>query len=234
MFNMPQSIRALGYALLADVVSASQIGAILKELTRLSAGQSERRGSVYAARNLLATVPAVARLACSPELRSVIGPVLGRAAFPVRAILFDKVSGANWRVGWHQDQIIPVAARKEVPGFSAWSIKENVPHVRPPAAVLERMLSLRIHLDDCPGTNGALRVIPGSHANGILDEEQIKRISAEVQPITCEVKRGDVLAMRPLLLHSSAPASEPSHRRVIHLEYAAEPLPGGLEWPRWN
>jgi hypothetical protein len=36
--------------------------------------------------------------------------------------------------------------------------------------------------------------------------------------------------MRPLLLHASSPAADPRHRRVIHLEFAAEPLPGGLEW----
>ena len=36
--------------------------------------------------------------------------------------------------------------------------------------------------------------------------------------------------MRPLLLHASASGTAPGHRRVVHLEYAAEPLPGGLEW----
>jgi hypothetical protein len=36
--------------------------------------------------------------------------------------------------------------------------------------------------------------------------------------------------MRPLLLHASASARVPGHRRVIHLEYAAESLPDGLEW----
>ncbi len=36
--------------------------------------------------------------------------------------------------------------------------------------------------------------------------------------------------MRPLLLHASASGTNPGHRRVIHLEYAAVSLPGGLEW----
>ena len=36
--------------------------------------------------------------------------------------------------------------------------------------------------------------------------------------------------MRPLLLHASASGTGPGRRRVIHLEYAAEDLPGGLEW----
>jgi hypothetical protein len=32
--------------------------------------------------------------------------------------------------------------------------------------------------------------------------------------------------MRPLLLHSSARASTPRHRRVVHLEFAPRELPG--------
>ena len=38
--------------------------------------------------------------------------------------------------------------------------------------------------------------------------------------------------MRPLLLHASSASQSPRHRRVIHLEYAADPLPGGLVWDR--
>jgi hypothetical protein len=32
------------------------------------------------------------------------------------------------------------------------------------------------------------------------------------------------------LLHASSAATEPGHRRVMHIEYACEPLPAGLEW----
>ena len=36
--------------------------------------------------------------------------------------------------------------------------------------------------------------------------------------------------IRPLLLHASSAAESPRRRRVVHLEYAADPLPGGLDW----
>ena len=36
--------------------------------------------------------------------------------------------------------------------------------------------------------------------------------------------------MRPLLLHASSPSKVPGHRRVIHLDFASSPLPGGLYW----
>jgi len=157
--------------------------------------------------------------------------MLGESCFPVRGILFDKVDGANWLVGWHQDQIIPVAERRETVGFSAWSIKENVPHVRPPVLILERMLTLRIHLDNCSRQNGALKVIPGSHRSGFLNELQVNEFVVNAEPIVIEAPRGSVLAMCPLLLHASAPSENPSHRRVIHLEFAVDPLPGDLQWP---
>ena len=119
-----------GFALVPDVVSEEEIEAILADLDQLSAGKSSHRGQMYAARNLLTTVPAIAKLAAGVQIRSLIEPILGNASFPVRGILFDKATGANWRVGWHQDQVIPVAKRIEVPGFTAWSVKHGVPHVR--------------------------------------------------------------------------------------------------------
>jgi signal transduction histidine kinase len=38
------------------------------------------------------------------------------------------------------------------------------------------------------------------------------------------------ILMRPLLLHRSSSTKAPSHRRVLHLDFATEELPGGLEW----
>src|SRR6266568_4969591 len=49
-------------------------------------------------------------------------------------------------------------------------------------------------------------------------------------PGACLVPRGGALLMRPLLLHASSAAEAPGHRRVIHLEYAVDPLPDGLAW----
>jgi hypothetical protein len=46
----------------------------------------------------------------------------------------------------------------------------------------------------------------------------------------CCVPRGGALLMRPLLLHASSSCVIATPRRVIHLEFAAEELPAGLEW----
>jgi ectoine hydroxylase-related dioxygenase (phytanoyl-CoA dioxygenase family) len=126
--------------------------------------------------------------------------------------------------------MIPVAERKNVPGFGPWSIKAGVVHVKPPAAVLAGMLALRVHLDDCGMDNGPLRVLPGSHRHGFLSSAEVREWIATREPVTCIARRGDVLAMRPLLLHASSPAEVPAHRRVLHIEYSAQPLPSPLRW----
>src|SRR4029453_8748221 len=98
----------------------------------------------------------------------VVGRGLGRITRPVRGILLDKVPGANWHVGWHQDLVIPVRERREVSGFGPWTVKAGMPHVKPPAEVLAGMLTIRVQLDDCGQDNGPLRVVPGSHRRGEL------------------------------------------------------------------
>lgn len=226
------SIEGDGFQIVQDVLDASAIDVLTAGLAELEAGQysAGRRTTRPGARNLLRECPSVAELARSQPLIRLVAPVLGPAAFPVLALFFDKQAGANWQVGWHQDLSIAVAERVEVPGFTGWSAKQGVQHVQPPASVLEKMLTLRVHLDDCDEDNGPLRVLPGSHLHGRLNDQQIEHWQKSEEAITCLVPRGGILLMRPLLLHASAPAKNPRHRRVVHLEYASNPLPGGLRW----
>ena len=174
--------------------------------------------------------PPVAKLASSDAIKEILGARSGRGAFPVRALFFDKTPGANWSVAWHQDLSIAVAEKIETTGFGGWSVKEGVTHVQPPREILEGMITLRLHLDDCNADNGALKVIPGSHRHGKLDATETARWTREQPVIMCEVPRGGALLMRPLILHSSSPAKNPSHRRVLHIEYATGALPNGLQW----
>jgi ectoine hydroxylase-related dioxygenase (phytanoyl-CoA dioxygenase family) len=133
-------------------------------------------------------------------------------------------------VPWHQDLTIAVRERREAAGFGPWSVKDGVVHVQPPDEVIARMLAVRIHLDDADAKNGALRVIPGSHREGRLSAEAIGLWTTTCEGVTIDAPAGSALLMRPHLLHASSAAERPSQRRVIHLEYAAERLPFGLEW----
>lgn len=177
----------------------------------------------------------VAEVAHSEAVVALVRPHLiaeGQNSEPraVRAIWFDKSTEANWLVAWHQDLTVAVRKRVETRGFTAWSLKEGVPHVQPPTPLLERMLTVRLHLDDANATNGALRVIPGSHRHGRLSAEQTTALREQHPEVVCEVAAGDALLLRPLLLHASARSSRPGRRRVLHLEYAGFDLPDGLEW----
>lgn len=149
---------------------------------------------------------------------------------PVRAIFFDKSPASNWLVPWHQDVTIAVARQMEVPGFGPWSRKDGIPHVQPPVALLEGMLAVRLHLDDCDATNGALRVLPGTHRCGRLGPAQIAATRSAGAEVVCEASAGDVLLMRPLLLHASGKSQTHRRQRVLHIEYCSAELPGGLAW----
>lgn len=181
-------------------------------------------------RNALAISAPLAALARADALRALARSVLGETARVTRAILFDKSPNANWRVPWHQDTTIAVKHRVDTPGFGPWSIKEGVVHVKPPASVLERVLTLRLHLDPCDESNGPLLVLPGTHREGYIAESESKARIGQIAPVTCAADVGDVVAFRPLLLHSSQKAQVATHRRVLHLEFAAGSPGGALEW----
>lgn len=220
-----------GFAIVPNVIDSAQIGNLIDSLEGLE--QSEcvrRRGGAFAVRNLLDISEPVRSLANSAAIRPIVAEVLGEQAFAVRGILFDKMPDANWTVPWHQDVTIAVAQRVDIEGFGPWSRKAGVLHVQPPASVLENMLSVRIHLDPCGARNGALKVVPGSHRHGRLSESDAARQRVTTPATVCAAEAGDALLMRPLLLHASSPSSNPAHRRVIHLDFAASPLPGGLRW----
>lgn len=221
---MHPDLTTQGYRLIPGVIDAADITKLCAEVSQLD---SSLRGGT---RNLLAKSALVNELAKDSPIKELADNLLAGAAFPVRALFFDKVPESNWKVPWHQDTTIAVRERNNVSGFSGWSEKEGIPHVHPPADVLAGMIALRLHLDDCGPGNGPLRVIPGTHTAGILTANQIETIRSQQSEIFCCAYAGDILAMRPLLLHASSPAKSPAHRRVIHIEYACQPLPGGLRW----
>ena len=212
-----------GFSLVPDVLDQMTNQSLIEELAPL---QIENAAG---ARNLL-EVPAVADLARSPQIRALIEPVLGPQCFAVRGIYFDKTPGANWKVPYHQDLSIAVKQRHPTEGFGPWSIKAGVVHVQPPTEILQEMLTLRLHLDDCDENNGALRVLPATHELGKLSASQIVWQRESGREVVCSGARGDALLMRPLLLHASSLARDPRHRRIIHLEWAARELPGLLNW----
>jgi len=221
-----------GFALAERVLSDDRIAAICAAIDNASESDAVRTrgGRTYAVRNALSVIADAAIIALgSPQLAQVVRDAIGDGAFPVRATIFDKTPEANWHVPWHQDRLIPVNDKHDVAGFGPWSQKAGVWFVQPPAEVLASMVAVRLHLDDCSLDNGPLRVIAGSHRGGFLDTQAIDEWKKKPST-TVAAARGSALLFRPLLLHASSPATEPSHRRVLHVEFARSPLPPPLEW----
>jgi ectoine hydroxylase-related dioxygenase (phytanoyl-CoA dioxygenase family) len=229
--DLREQIGTHGFAVLAEFYTLDELAPAVAEVSALDGPPGPRcQSGVYAVRNLLQLAPSVRALAASGKIRALVEEVLGNPAFPVRALLFDKTAAANWLVPWHQDLSICVKSRLPFPGFGSWSTKSGIVHVQPPAHILEHMLAVRIHLDPTDETNGALRVLPGSHNQGRLSAGQIAALQPGARAVTCCVPRGGVVLMKPLLLHASSAGTRPVHRRVIHIEFAAVDLPGGLQW----
>jgi len=229
MPDIAEQLAHQGFCVVPDVVRSPQIEALKAVFRQTDLARAERNGQTYGARNLLslAEVRAVTTLSA---VTSCLLPILGEKFRAVRGIFFDKTAGANWPVLWHQDLSLAVRERLELAGWSNWSIKRGVAHVQPPPAILAQMVTMRLHLDDCPTENGALKVIPGSHRKGLVARTEIQAMAAGPTQIV-KAKAGDAVFIRPLLLHASSAARTPDHRRVLHLEFApADLLPAGVSW----
>jgi ectoine hydroxylase-related dioxygenase (phytanoyl-CoA dioxygenase family) len=218
MEEIRQQVEQHGFALVSHCIPEGAVRALQESI------DSEQHGT----RNLLANA-IVRSVACSEQVRRPVAAVLGTGCFAVRGIFFNKNPKANWKVAWHQDCVIAVRERLEIEGWGPWSTKAGVTHVRPAPQIMQQMLAIRIHLDECGKDDGPIRVIPGSHLRGMLSDRQIQNWAKE-EVVICTAHRGDAILMRPLLLHASSPAVQPSNRRVIHLEFAAQELPAGATW----
>lgn len=146
----------------------------------------------------------------------------------VQCTFFEKSDSVNWLVPVHQDLSIPVRDRCVVDGAGAWSRKEDGWYVQPPVAVLEQLVAVRVHLDSCGAEDGPLFVVPGSHRLGVIPSAAVVEMRGGER--ACLAAAGDVLVMRPLLLHRSSKSSGVSRRRVLHFLFGPASLPGGLEW----
>jgi ectoine hydroxylase-related dioxygenase (phytanoyl-CoA dioxygenase family) len=144
---------------------------------------------------------------------------LDKHAVTIQAIAFNKTAATNWKVAWHQDLMFPFSKKVSTDGYDLPCIKDGIHYARPPVSVLQQLLAVRLHLDDCDETNGPLRVSPETHLMGIIKSAAIPEQIASHGETTCLAKKGEALLMRPLTLHASSQATQPKHRRVLHFVY---------------
>jgi hypothetical protein len=224
-----------GCTLVPGVFPPSAVTDMIRAVEDAFAGESAQgaalrsdEGSVYAARNVLQLWPDAATFWRIPVLTEALAAVLGPRYGLVRVLFFDKPPQQTWALPWHKDLTIAVRDNR-LPSthFGKPTTKAGVPHVEAPRAVLDAMLTARIHLDAVTEENGALKVIPGSHHAG-------KALNLDhAPPRLVLAAAGDVLLLRPLVAHCSGKSHPRTtrHRRILHLEFAASPdLPDGYAW----
>ena len=216
----PEHFETGGFAIVEGVISSERCEEILSRISKsdtLSGGT--RKMLAYEWCDSLAT-----RI----RLRPTLSKIIPSSYIPVQCTYFQKSIARNWLVPYHQDVSIPVSKKVEAPGWEGWSMKEGSLFVQAPTEVLEQMIVVRIHLEDCFEQDGPLRVIPKSHlsgkSKGAVDPDSI------LKEVSCSVRSGGALVMRPLLLHASSRATGTSLRRLLHFVFAPPTLPFGLEW----
>lgn len=154
-------------------------------------------------RELLDHSPTVRVLATNGIFHELAKSILGEGCFPTHAILYNK---SDTPTPWQRDTTITVQGQRVIEA--------------PDKAIYNRILTVRLSLDDCTFVDGALKLCPSSHKHGVLTPQEIRGHS--IRPFSSpEMKAGDILIMHPLTIHASSASTTGKPSRVIHIVYAA-------------
>lgn len=228
--NHKNSIQENGFTIINNIFSDEEIEKISEVIQNIDISKETFRKSedLFAIRQFLKEVPKVKDLIFNENIKKIIREVFGEKYFVVKSIYFDKPEKSNWYVAYHQDLTISVDRKAELPDFGPWTTKQNQFAVQPPLDILENIYTIRIHLDDTDENNGALKVVPRSHAKGIYRPETIDW-TIEAEEI-CKVDKGGMMIMKPLILHGSNRTTNGKKRRVIHIEFSDTELTAKISW----
>lgn len=227
------NLQETGFTIIDNIFTAEEVATIIETINSIdTSGPAFRKTSdLFAIRRFVKEVPTISPLVFNNRLRGIINQLFGPDYFLVKSIYFDKPEQSNWFVAYHQDLTISVQEKKQVAGYDQWTVKNNQFAVQPPVALLENIFTIRIHLDDTDENNGALKIVPGSHRKGIYRPATIDWNKEE--EVVCKVQSGGIMIMQPLLLHASNRTTNNNKRRVIHLEFSNQLLPGELQWAEY-
>jgi ectoine hydroxylase-related dioxygenase (phytanoyl-CoA dioxygenase family) len=233
LFTNVSEIESEGYAIINHVFSEKEIDDLLLVISKAEINNAafRRTDDLFAIRQFFKEVSDSIKIIFKSNLQSIISKLFGDDYFVVKSIYFDKPEKSNWFVAYHQDLTISVDKKIDNKNFGSWTIKQNQFAVQPPLNILQDNFTIRIHLDDMNEENGALRVLPRSHLKGIyrIDAINLDKGNEKV----CNVKKGGIMIMRPLLFHASSRTTSNHKRRVIHIEFSKSSLPADLNWSEY-
>jgi Phytanoyl-CoA dioxygenase (PhyH) len=197
------TFRQQGYLRVPGAIDPVQLNALRLLFDRLCAPDhhlKERGINIVDGRELVCSIEYICRqgqgevlaLLGNPILNDLATALCGEPPIPVQDFAVIKMLGDTAPVLWHRDMY----------------------HQR-----RGRAITMGIYLDDACSTEGALRVVPGSHAS---DEDICTLSKAPKQAI--EMQAGDVLLHDMMLVHGSAPLSRQPIRRVLYFEWLTEAM----------
>ncbi len=231
--NRVNQINNEGFSIINNVYNQTEIEKLILLIEDVTENDSEnatfrKSQDLFAIRQFHKEIPETLDFIFNENLKEIIESNFGKGYFITKSIYFDKPEKSNWFVAYHQDLTISVDRKIDVEHFENWTLKQNQFAVQPPTEILEDNFTIRIHIDKTTKDNGALKVINNSHSKGIL---RIENLDFENEKETiCEVEKGGIMIMKPLLFHASNKTTNNERRRVIHIEFSKQKLPEGLEW----
>lgn len=226
-------INSKGFTIINDIYSENEIGKLISLIENSTENKTKnatfrKSQDLFAIRQFHKEIPETLPYIFNDNLKGIVESHFGKGYFITKSIYFDKPEKSNWFVAYHQDLTISVNKKTETANFENWTVKQNQFAVQPPKEILEDNFTIRIHLDKTTKDNGALKVINNSHSKGIL---RIENMDFEKEKETmCEVEKGGIMIMKPLLFHASNKTTNNERRRVIHIELSKQKLPEDLEW----
>jgi len=231
--NYIKEVNAEGFSIIDNVYSENEIEKIISLIENTTENNTENSTfrkslDLFAIRQFHKEIPETLPYIFNDKLKDIIKSTFGEGFFITKSIYFDKPEKSNWFVAYHQDLTISANKKIETENFTNWTVKQNQFAVQPPTEILENNFTVRIHIDTTTKDNGALKVINNSHSKGVLRIENVDFVS-EKETI-CEVEKGGIMIMKPLLFHASNKKTNNERRRVIHIEFSRQQLPNGLEW----
>lgn len=219
-----------GFSIVDGIYNDTEINSIVSSINNADHTNTTFRKSadLFAIRQVVKEIPEILPIVFNKNLQNLISSILGNDYFIVKSIYFDKPENSNWYVAYHQDLTISVDKKVEMEDFVNWTKKQNQFAVQAPISILENIVTLRIHLDETNSENGALKVVENSHSKRIYRPENINWENEK--EVICNVNKGGIMLMKPLLLHSSGRTTKSKKRRVIHIELSNVDLPEELKW----
>jgi ectoine hydroxylase-related dioxygenase (phytanoyl-CoA dioxygenase family) len=198
-----KSFEEAGALRIRAILSRSELHA----LQRLNSASPSRAGN-----RALLSLPWCKALAARIKSRT---PQLGLLN-AVQCTLFEKSAASNWLVAPHQDLSLPINPNST----TGRTTGDGVRIARADAETLGMCIAVRVHLDDCDRNDGPLRMISGSHRNGILTSAAISQSARVIHADLQIANAGDAWMMSPLIIHASSRAAGTSRRRVLHYLFA--------------